>query len=291
LVDEGRRLRSQCHVAHGFPHPDQIFEIALDFRLGARGAGRAQDDAHALRHVEILHHFLQPRTILRRGDLAADAAAACGIRHQHGIAPGQRQVGGERGALVAALFLHDLHQHDLAALDDLLDLVLAARTVGALRHLFQHVVATDGFNLFLGIVAIILVIPGFVAPRRCFLFGMIGCRFALDMFGLLAAAVLGICRIIGVGLAYLRVRLMGAVVMGVLLVPVGSALWRHSGGDIAGIGMGHRRGRRAAVGMIVIMLVVRLTVIMLVVMAFITRKFIAMTFMVVIVVMVVVAGI
>ena len=157
LIDEGRRLRLQGHVADGFPHPDQIFEVALDFRLGARGAGGAQDDAHALGHVEILHHFLEPRAVLRRGDLAADAAAARGVRHQHRIAAGQRQIGGQRGALVAALFLDDLHQHHLAALDDFLDLVLAARTEGALRHFFHDVVAADGFHDFLfGVVAVVL---------------------------------------------------------------------------------------------------------------------------------------
>ena len=167
LVDEGRGLRLQGHVAHGFPHPDQIFEVALDFRLGARGARGAQDDAHALGHVEILHHFLQPRAVLRRGDLAADAAAARGVGHQHGVAAGQRQIGGQRRALVAALFLDDLHQHHLAALDDFLDLVLAARTEGALRHLFHDVVAADGFDDFLfGVVAFVLIVVMLVAMRR-----------------------------------------------------------------------------------------------------------------------------
>ena len=65
LVDQGGRLRIQGHIADGFPHADQIFEVALDLGLGARGAGGAQDDAHALRHVQILHHFLQPRAVLR----------------------------------------------------------------------------------------------------------------------------------------------------------------------------------------------------------------------------------
>src|SRR5690606_21151591 len=55
-----------------------------------------------------------------------NAAAAGGVRHQDRIAAGQRQVGGESGTLVAALFLDDLHQHDLAALDDFLDLVVVA---------------------------------------------------------------------------------------------------------------------------------------------------------------------
>ena len=40
-----------------------------------------------------------------------------GVRHQHAIAAGQRQIGGQRRALVAALLLGDLDQHDLPALD------------------------------------------------------------------------------------------------------------------------------------------------------------------------------
>ena len=56
-----------------------------------------------------------------------------GVGHQHGVAAGQRQVGGERRALVAALLLDDLHQDDLAALDDFLDLVGAQAAARALR--------------------------------------------------------------------------------------------------------------------------------------------------------------
>src|SRR3546814_8781935 len=73
---------------------------------------------------------LQPLAGGRRLYLAADAAAARRVRQQHAIAAGQRQIGGQRRALVAALFLDDLHQHDLPALDDFLDLV-AAEHVGA----------------------------------------------------------------------------------------------------------------------------------------------------------------
>src|ERR1700704_1483216 len=143
LVDEGRRLRLQGHVAHGFPHADQIFEVAFDFGLGARCARGAQNDTHALGYIEILHHFLEPRAILRGRDLAADAAAARGVGHQYRITPGQREVSRQRGALVATLFLDYLDQHHLAALDDFLDFVLPARTEGALRHLFHDIVAAD----------------------------------------------------------------------------------------------------------------------------------------------------
>src|SRR5262249_8252237 len=54
--------------------------------------------------------------------------------------------------------LHDLNQHHLPALDDFLDLVLAARPERALRHLFQHVLAADGFHrIFLGVLVFLLV--------------------------------------------------------------------------------------------------------------------------------------
>jgi len=49
------------------------------------------------------------------------------VGHEHAITAREREIGGQRGTLVAALFLDDLHQHDLAALDDVLDLVAAAQ--------------------------------------------------------------------------------------------------------------------------------------------------------------------
>ena len=76
-------------------------------------------------------HLLHALAVGRVGDLARNAAATAGVGHQHAVAAGQRQVGGERGALVAALFLDDLDQQDLPALDHFLDLVLADRVAAA----------------------------------------------------------------------------------------------------------------------------------------------------------------
>ncbi len=165
LIDQGGRLRLQRHVANGFPHPDQVLEVALDLGLGAGGAGGAQDDPHALGHVEILHHFLEPRAVLCAGDLATDAAATGGVGHQHRVAAGQREICRQRRALVAALFLDDLHQHHLAALDDFLDLVLTAGPEGALRHLFQCVVAADELDDVLFFLVVFVLVIGLLA--RC----------------------------------------------------------------------------------------------------------------------------
>ncbi len=78
-----------------------------------------------------------------RGDLARDAAAARGVGHEDRIAAGQREISGERRALGAAFFLDHLHQHDLAALDDFLDLVVAAEAGRALLRFLQRVGAAD----------------------------------------------------------------------------------------------------------------------------------------------------
>ena len=128
--------------------------VALDVDGAALEAGGAQDHAHALRHVELAQHFLHALAVGRVGDLARDAAATPGIGHQHAVAAGQRQVGGEGGTLVAALFLDDLHQQDLPALDDLLDLVLADRIAAAALArlaLLDHVVAAQRLHGHFGL--------------------------------------------------------------------------------------------------------------------------------------------
>ncbi len=50
-----------------------------------------------------------------------------GVRHQHAIAPGEAEIGGERSPLIAALFLDDLNEKHLAALNHVLDFVPAAQ--------------------------------------------------------------------------------------------------------------------------------------------------------------------
>ena len=88
---------------------------------------------------------------------------------QHAIASGQRDIGGQRRALGAALFLHDLDEQNLAALDDFLDLVVAHRLEAAAPGLFFFlvlgIVAADGFDLDRG--RRVLVLGGIlIVPRR-----------------------------------------------------------------------------------------------------------------------------
>ena len=150
LVDRRGRDRLQRQLADLLPLAQQVLVVALDLGLGPRRAGGADDQPRALGHGDRGRDLLQLLAVRRVGDLAGDAAAARGVRHQHAVAAGEAQVGGQRRALVAALLLDDLHQQDLADLEDLLDLVAALAHRLARRALLLDVVAADRLVLVLG---------------------------------------------------------------------------------------------------------------------------------------------
>src|SRR5262249_32640040 len=113
----------------------------------------------AARHVELGGDLLQALAVGRVGDLAGDAAAAARVGHQHAVAAGEREGGGDRRALVAALFLHDLDQDDLTAGDDFLDAILALEDRGVaagaalgvlpiVLFLFVLIIGGGGFGSF-----------------------------------------------------------------------------------------------------------------------------------------------
>lgn len=111
-------------------------------------------------------------------------------------AAGERKIRGERRALGAALFLDHLHQHDLPALDDFLDLVLPAGTVAAVGDFFERIGAADRLDDFLflvafcGLVVFFLVAVFAVFRRRFTVVGRrldgfaraVGCRRRLVAF-------------------------------------------------------------------------------------------------------------
>ena len=133
-MDQRRRAGGQRLLANLVPQPREIVEIALDLGLGAAEPGGADDQAHRARELEVGDDLLEPLAVLRAGNLAADAAAMAAVGHQHRVAPGEAEIGRQRGALVAAFFLDHLHQQHLAALDDVLDLVAAAQGLALGAH-------------------------------------------------------------------------------------------------------------------------------------------------------------
>ena len=147
LINQRRGGRAQGEVADVFPDAQQVIEIALDIFRRALGAGSTQDDRHALRQFQPADQILHPLAVARIGDFAADPAAARRVRHQHAVAAGQRQEGGDRRAFVAALLFRDLDQHDLAALDHLLNLVVLGGGATAVAQILDLVLPADGLDV------------------------------------------------------------------------------------------------------------------------------------------------
>src|SRR6185312_1600264 len=95
----------------------------------------------------------------------------------------------------------------LAALDDFLNLVLAARAERAFRNFLQHVVATDGFDDFLfGVLAVVFIIVTVVA------LGGAG-EFVGRSNGVAFAGVLDMRRVIGMGRVFARVFIVVMLIM------------------------------------------------------------------------------
>ena len=163
LVNEGRRDGIQGQIPDVAPQFDQVFVIAGQFGLAPVGPGGAHDHRHARRHGQAGDNGFQALAVLGVDDLARNPTAAPGVWHQNAIAPGQRQIGGQRGPLVAALLLDHLNKQDLAALDDFLDLVFADRALGPAPGLyFVDIVAAQGFDA-VAPVALLGVLQAFIA--------------------------------------------------------------------------------------------------------------------------------
>ena len=182
-MDQRGRGGLERILADFVPQAREIIEVALDLGLGAREPGGADDAAHGVGQLHFRDDGLQPLAIRTIADLARDPAAMAGIGHQHAIAAGEAEIGGKRRTLVAALFLHDLDEQHLTALDDVLNLVAAAQ---------GHALAAHFFGSLLIALAILLARRGFAVAILLFVFVEIG---ALDDFDAILAVVLVIIRI------------------------------------------------------------------------------------------------
>ena len=139
LIDQERRGLLQSRLGDGTPDLQQVVEIPLQFVCSATDTGGANDDAHFFRDIELVERFFQGGPVVALNP-ARHAAGARAVRHQHQVAAGQRDIGSECSALVAALFLVDLHHHFLAFAQQFLDGALVA--IGTV----DEVVAGDFFQ-------------------------------------------------------------------------------------------------------------------------------------------------
>jgi len=127
LVDQEGAGLALCRAFDGGPQLQQIVEVPLQLFGAAADRRGARDQAHALGDVELVHVLAQFGALVTL-DAARDATAARVVGHQHQIAAGQRDIGGERRTLVAALVLLDLDDEFLAFLQGFLDRGLGVRT-------------------------------------------------------------------------------------------------------------------------------------------------------------------
>ena len=127
LIDQERRFLLGQSSFDGLPQVQQIIHVPLQFLLRAADPGGAHDQAHAVGDVEAAHHLADFLPVLAL-DPSRHAAGARVVGHQHQIAPGQADEGGQRRALVAALLLFHLHHDFLAFADRLAD--AGATTLG-----------------------------------------------------------------------------------------------------------------------------------------------------------------
>jgi hypothetical protein len=117
----------------GGPQLQQVVQIPLQlFGLTTDGSG-AGDQAHAIRHFELIHGFAQFGALVAI-DAAGNTTTARVVRHQNQVAAGQGNVGGQGGALVATLVLVDLDDQFLAFFQASLILARPASTPAGSRR-------------------------------------------------------------------------------------------------------------------------------------------------------------
>ena len=129
LINQERRAFLAGGVLDGAPQLQQVVEVPLQFFAGAAQARGAHDQAHVGRCVEAVQSLAQFVALLAL-DAAGDATGAGVVWHQHQIAAGQADEGGQGSAFVAALFLLDLNDDFLAFLQDFLDVDAAFGGLG-----------------------------------------------------------------------------------------------------------------------------------------------------------------
>ena len=147
------------------PNTKQIFKISFDFGFGSLGASGAYNKPHALWYFQILGNGLEAFAVGCVGDFAAYATAACGVGHEHAIAPGQGEVGCKGSTLISTFFFDHLHQNDLATFDDFLNFIMAGFLLGPWCH---NILTAQIFNIIGGFFDLRLIFPGSLRCLLCF---------------------------------------------------------------------------------------------------------------------------
>ena len=120
LVNQESTLLRVGGAINGFPQLHQVIHVPLQFLgVAANGSG-AGNQAHALRHLQLVHYVAQFGTLVTL-DAARDTATTRVVGHQYQITAGQTDNGRQCCTLVAALVLVDLNDQFLAFAQGFLD--------------------------------------------------------------------------------------------------------------------------------------------------------------------------
>ena len=123
----------------GGPQLEQVVQVPLQLGGAAANASGARDDGHTLGVFQLVHRFFEFCAVVAL-DAAANATTTWVVGHEHHIATGQADEGGQGCALVATFFFFHLYQQLLAFFDGVLNACLAR------RHAFGEVLFGDFFE-------------------------------------------------------------------------------------------------------------------------------------------------
>ncbi len=126
LVNQERAFAAFGRAVDGAPEFEQVIQVPLQLGGASANAGGARNDGHTVGVFQLVHVFFQLGAVFAL-DAARYTAAAWVVGHQHHVATGQRDEGGQGCALVAALFFFNLDQQLLAFFDHVVDARLAGR--------------------------------------------------------------------------------------------------------------------------------------------------------------------
>ena len=135
LVNQEGCLALAGGLSDGLPELHQVVQIPLEFFSGTADAGGTNDDAHGFRHLNIVHRFFELRPLIAL-NATGDAAGTGVVGHEYQIATCQGDKRGQGCALIATLFLVDLHNYFLAFGNNVLDVDFAFDLAGRLLEVF-----------------------------------------------------------------------------------------------------------------------------------------------------------
>ncbi len=115
LMQEGGSGGAFVRFQNAVPHADEHAQIRDEFGL-AHAAGCGADNCGHPLGTNALHHGLEPVALVRRFDLAGDAAVFA-RRHEDQVAARQRNVRAYPRAFESAWLFDDLHEHVVAAVN------------------------------------------------------------------------------------------------------------------------------------------------------------------------------